>query len=133
MKKVIVGMGTCGLSAGARDTYNRLSEILEEKPDLFELAQQRRARPKQRQRLTIGGVGGVPISAFRPGVGAGLEGLAKKQRQFRIRRISDMYLPEPFERLGQIDVSGQQRRTIGIVHGAMPQRLPTPEHGWLVR
>ncbi len=38
MKKVIVGMGTCGLSAGARQTYERFSELLSENPGAFELA-----------------------------------------------------------------------------------------------
>ncbi|MBN2184531.1 MAG: NADH-quinone oxidoreductase subunit NuoF [Candidatus Krumholzibacteriota bacterium] len=38
MKKVIVGMGTCGLSAGARQTYERFSELLSENPGVFELA-----------------------------------------------------------------------------------------------
>jgi NADH-quinone oxidoreductase subunit F len=36
-KKIIVGMGTCGLSAGAQATYDRLKEILEENPGSFEL------------------------------------------------------------------------------------------------
>jgi len=31
--KVIVGMGTCGLSAGAQDTYDRLEELLADSPD----------------------------------------------------------------------------------------------------
>ncbi len=38
MKKVIVGMSTCGLSAGAQDTYDRLSELLEDDPGAFELS-----------------------------------------------------------------------------------------------
>ncbi len=37
MKKVIVGMGTCGLSAGAQAAYDRLSEILAEHPESFRL------------------------------------------------------------------------------------------------
>ncbi|MBN2069943.1 MAG: NADH-quinone oxidoreductase subunit NuoF [Candidatus Krumholzibacteriota bacterium] len=39
MKKVIVGMGTCGLSAGARQTYDRFNELLSDAPGKFELAQ----------------------------------------------------------------------------------------------
>ncbi len=38
MKKVIVGMGTCGLSAGARLAYDRLSELLLSNPGKFELS-----------------------------------------------------------------------------------------------
>jgi NADH-quinone oxidoreductase subunit F len=38
MKKVVVGMGTCGLSAGAQATYDRLKELLAEKPGSFELS-----------------------------------------------------------------------------------------------
>ncbi|MCK4537703.1 MAG: NADH-quinone oxidoreductase subunit NuoF [Candidatus Krumholzibacteria bacterium] len=38
MKKVIVGMGTCGLSAGAQSTYDRLSELLSENAGSFELS-----------------------------------------------------------------------------------------------
>jgi len=38
MKKVIVGMSTCGLSAGAQQVYDRLSELLGEHPGTFELA-----------------------------------------------------------------------------------------------
>jgi NADH-quinone oxidoreductase subunit F len=38
MKKVIVGMSTCGLSAGAQQVYDRLSELLGEHPGSFELA-----------------------------------------------------------------------------------------------
>ncbi len=38
MKKVIVGMGTCGLSAGARQTYDRFSEILSCNSGSFELS-----------------------------------------------------------------------------------------------
>jgi len=37
MKKVIVGMGTCGLSAGAQQTYDKLEELLEANPGSFEL------------------------------------------------------------------------------------------------
>ncbi|MBN1163046.1 MAG: NADH-quinone oxidoreductase subunit NuoF [Candidatus Krumholzibacteriota bacterium] len=37
MKKVIVGMGTCGLSAGAQQTYDRLNELLQARPGTFEL------------------------------------------------------------------------------------------------
>jgi NADH-quinone oxidoreductase subunit F len=36
-KKVIVGMGTCGLSAGAKQVHDRLEEIVAGKPGLFEL------------------------------------------------------------------------------------------------
>ena len=38
MKKVVVGMSTCGLSAGAQQVYDRLAEALEEHPGAFELA-----------------------------------------------------------------------------------------------
>jgi NADH-quinone oxidoreductase subunit F len=38
MKKIIVGMGTCGLSAGAQATYDRLKELSEEDPGAFELS-----------------------------------------------------------------------------------------------
>jgi NADH-quinone oxidoreductase subunit F len=38
MKRVIVGMGTCGLSAGAKAVYDRLGEILAENPGTFELS-----------------------------------------------------------------------------------------------
>ena len=38
MKKVIVGMSTCGLSAGAKQVYDRLDELLREHPGSFELA-----------------------------------------------------------------------------------------------
>jgi NADH-quinone oxidoreductase subunit F len=38
MKKVIVGMSTCGLSAGAQQVYDRLRELLGEHPGAFELA-----------------------------------------------------------------------------------------------
>ena len=36
-KKVIVGMGTCGLSAGAQAAYDRLAELAAAEPDLCEL------------------------------------------------------------------------------------------------
>ena len=35
---MIVGMGTCGLSAGAQAVFDKFSEILAENPDAFELA-----------------------------------------------------------------------------------------------
>ncbi len=38
MKKIIVGMGTCGLSAGAQATYDRLAELVAEHPDQCELS-----------------------------------------------------------------------------------------------
>jgi NADH-quinone oxidoreductase subunit F len=38
MKRVIVGMGTCGLSAGAQAAYDKLSEILTEHPESFVLS-----------------------------------------------------------------------------------------------
>jgi NADH-quinone oxidoreductase subunit F len=38
MKKVIVGMSTCGISAGAQLAYDRLSELLQEHPGSFELS-----------------------------------------------------------------------------------------------
>jgi NADH-quinone oxidoreductase subunit F len=37
MKKIIVGMGTCGLSAGAQAVYDRLEELVAENPDNCEL------------------------------------------------------------------------------------------------
>lgn len=37
MKKILVGMGTCGLSAGAQAVYDRLEELVAEKPDACEL------------------------------------------------------------------------------------------------
>nr|MEE4268742.1 NADH-quinone oxidoreductase subunit NuoF [Candidatus Krumholzibacteria bacterium] len=37
MKKLIVGMGTCGLSAGAQAVYDRLGELVAEYPDQCEL------------------------------------------------------------------------------------------------
>ena len=37
MKKIIVGMGTCGLSAGAQAVYDRLGELVAEHPDQAEL------------------------------------------------------------------------------------------------
>jgi NADH-quinone oxidoreductase subunit F len=36
--RVIVGMGTCGLSAGAQAVYNRLTEIRADAPEAFELS-----------------------------------------------------------------------------------------------
>jgi NADH-quinone oxidoreductase subunit F len=38
MKRAIVGMGTCGLSAGAQQVYYRLKQAAAEKPGAFELA-----------------------------------------------------------------------------------------------
>ncbi len=38
MKKIIVGMGTCGISAGAQITYDRLQELVAEHPDKCELS-----------------------------------------------------------------------------------------------
>ncbi len=38
MTKVIVGMGTCGLSAGAKQVYEKLEAILEANPGAFELS-----------------------------------------------------------------------------------------------
>jgi NADH-quinone oxidoreductase subunit F len=38
MKRIIVGMGTCGLSAGAQATYNRLEELAEANPDVCMLS-----------------------------------------------------------------------------------------------
>ncbi len=38
MKKIVVGMGTCGLSAGAQATYDRLEELAREHPDACILA-----------------------------------------------------------------------------------------------
>ncbi len=37
MKQVIVGMSTCGLSAGSQKTYDRLGELLSANPGAFEL------------------------------------------------------------------------------------------------
>ncbi len=37
-KKVIVGMGTCGLSAGAQSAYDKFEEILDANPGSFELS-----------------------------------------------------------------------------------------------
>ena len=37
MKQVIVGMSTCGLSAGSQRTYDRLGELLKDNPGAFEL------------------------------------------------------------------------------------------------
>ena len=37
MKKAIVGMSTCGLSAGAQQTWDKLGELLESNPGSFEL------------------------------------------------------------------------------------------------
>ncbi|RJR26460.1 MAG: NADH-quinone oxidoreductase subunit F, partial [Candidatus Latescibacterota bacterium] len=37
MKQVIVGMSTCGLSAGSQKTYDRLAELLAANPGAFEL------------------------------------------------------------------------------------------------
>ncbi len=37
MKKIIVGMGTCGLSAGAQAVYDRLEQLAAEHPDRCEL------------------------------------------------------------------------------------------------
>ena len=37
MKKVLVGMSTCGLSAGSQKTYDRFSELLAASPGSFEL------------------------------------------------------------------------------------------------
>jgi NADH-quinone oxidoreductase subunit F len=39
MKEVIVGMGTCGLSAGAQAVYDKFGEILASHPDAFRLSQ----------------------------------------------------------------------------------------------
>ncbi len=39
MKKIIVGMATCGLSAGARETYDKLEEIRLDNKGSFELLQ----------------------------------------------------------------------------------------------
>jgi len=33
MKKIVVGMGTCGLSAGAQETFDKLEELAEANPD----------------------------------------------------------------------------------------------------
>ncbi|MCK4541817.1 MAG: 4Fe-4S binding protein [Spirochaetales bacterium] len=38
MKKVIVGMGTCGLSAGAQNAYDTLNELLSASPGSFQLS-----------------------------------------------------------------------------------------------
>ncbi len=38
MKKIIVGMGTCGLSAGAQAVYDRLEELAAEHPEQCELS-----------------------------------------------------------------------------------------------
>ncbi|MFH1219922.1 MAG: NADH-quinone oxidoreductase subunit NuoF [Candidatus Eisenbacteria bacterium] len=38
MKKAIVGMGTCGLSAGAQQTYDRLKEVIAAKPGACDLS-----------------------------------------------------------------------------------------------
>ncbi len=38
MKKIIVGMGTCGLSAGAQAVYDRLGVLAAEHPDQCELS-----------------------------------------------------------------------------------------------
>jgi NADH-quinone oxidoreductase subunit F len=38
MKRVVVGMGTCGLSAGAQATYDKLKTLLEKNPGSFELS-----------------------------------------------------------------------------------------------
>jgi NADH-quinone oxidoreductase subunit F len=38
MKKIVVGMGTCGLSAGAQDVYNRLEELRAKHAGAFELS-----------------------------------------------------------------------------------------------
>lgn len=37
MKKIIVGMGTCGLSAGAQETYDKLGQLVEANPGTAEL------------------------------------------------------------------------------------------------
>jgi NADH-quinone oxidoreductase subunit F len=37
MKKVVVGMGTCGLSAGAQEVHDKLHELLSAHPGAFEL------------------------------------------------------------------------------------------------
>ena len=37
MKKIVVGMGTCGLSAGAQNVYDKLKEVLSTDPGAFEL------------------------------------------------------------------------------------------------
>ena len=39
MKKIIVGMATCGLSAGAKETYDKLEEIRLDNKESFELLQ----------------------------------------------------------------------------------------------
>ncbi|MCP4709749.1 MAG: NADH-quinone oxidoreductase subunit NuoF [Planctomycetes bacterium] len=38
MKKIIVGLGTCGLSAGAQQTYDKLEELAQNHPDTFTLS-----------------------------------------------------------------------------------------------
>ena len=38
MKRVVVGMGTCGLSAGAQQTYDRLAELAKDHPETFTLS-----------------------------------------------------------------------------------------------
>jgi NADH-quinone oxidoreductase subunit F len=38
MKRILVGMGTCGLSAGAQKVYDRLEELACEDPDLVQLS-----------------------------------------------------------------------------------------------
>ena len=38
MRKAVVGMGTCGLSAGAQQTYDKLKEAIAAKPGVCELA-----------------------------------------------------------------------------------------------
>jgi NADH-quinone oxidoreductase subunit F len=38
MKKAVVGMSTCGLSAGAQQTYDSLKQLLEANPGTFELS-----------------------------------------------------------------------------------------------
>ncbi|HPJ27916.1 MAG TPA: NADH-quinone oxidoreductase subunit F, partial [Candidatus Sabulitectum sp.] len=37
MRTIVVGMGTCGLSAGAQPVYDRLRELAESRPDACEL------------------------------------------------------------------------------------------------
>jgi NADH-quinone oxidoreductase subunit F len=38
MKKIIIGMGTCGMSAGAQQVYDRMQEILSKNPGTFALS-----------------------------------------------------------------------------------------------
>lgn len=38
MRKIIVGMGTCGLSAGAEEVYNKLAELAKDKKNNFQLS-----------------------------------------------------------------------------------------------